>query len=254
MSRIAELAAKLAADKSRSDELEASMASTAETADQLADSFTTIGAEGKAAQISEVRSQLGQARNTRWLAEGHLEDALTVLQAAMDGQQGAGAGSQSSTATSTANDNATGSETSSLSEPEGSHSFTTDLDGQPVKVTIVPPQPEHEPGPAGEALVEEASERRGSFSRSARTAVQRFDDIAGNAKKITNTQYDAARALNPPPTQTNAVTQQPQDIPQFTSPRGDVNIGDAVSAGLALSVFALAAVGAKRDARKRKKE
>src|SRR5690606_32124854 len=165
MSRIAELAAKIAADKTRSDELEAAMAGTDDIADQLAGSFTSIGAAGKAEQIQAVKTQLGQARNTRWLAEGHLEDALTVLQAVMDGQRSGGTGSGDSPSASPS-----ASASDSTTEPEGGHTFTTDIDGQPVQVTIIPPQPEQEPGPSGETLVEEASERRGRFSRSSRTA------------------------------------------------------------------------------------
>src|SRR5690606_18263609 len=174
MSRIAELAAKIAADKTRSDELEAAMAGTDDIADQLAGSFTSIGAAGKAEQIQAVKTQLGQARNTRWLAEGHLEDALTVLQAVIDGQRsgGTGAGGPSNAAPSA-------SASDSTTEPEGGHSFTTDIDGQPVQVTLVSPEPEHEPGPSGQQLVEESQndDRLGSAKRLSRRGVRKIEDI-----------------------------------------------------------------------------
>lgn len=250
MSRIAELAAKIAADKTRSDELEAAMAGTDDIADQLAGSFTSIGAAGKAEQIQAVKTQLGQARNTRWLAEGHLEDALTVLQAVIDGQRsgGTGAGGPSNAAPSA-------SASDSTAEPEGGHTFTTDIDGQPVQVTLVSPEPEHEPGPSGQQLVEESQndEKLSGFRRVSRGAVRKIDDIQSFAKDHARG-IQSVSALNDVPGSTEAITIQ-DCVPEPTSyaappPPPSVNVVDAIAHTL---VFAIGAVEASSRIKRRRK-
>jgi hypothetical protein len=248
MSRLAELAAKLAADKNRSDELEAAMANANEIADQVAASFRGIGAEGKAAQISSVKSQLGQARNTRWLAEGHLEDALSVLQAAMDGQAAGGTASGSTAVASTSND--------PPSDSEDGHSFTTDLDGQPVKVTIVPPEPEHEPGPSGQQLVEKSQEDENlsGFRRVSRGAVRKIDDLQSFAKDHARG-IQSVSALDDVPGSTEAITIQ-DCVPEPTSyvappPPPSMNIVDTIAHTF---VFAVGAVEASSRIKRRRKD
>ncbi|WP_026923540.1 hypothetical protein [Glycomyces arizonensis] len=260
MSRIGELAAKVAADKGRSDDLEAAMASTGEIADQLAGSFTDIGARGKAAQISEVKTQLGQARNTRWLAEGHLEDALRVLQAVMDGQGASGAGAAgggSSPTASASSSDASGSENGSPSEPEGGHTFITDLDGQPVKVTLIPAEPEHEPRASGKELVDKSQEdeKLGGFRRTARHSARKVEDLQSFSKEV-GKGIEALSRLDDTPGSTEAFTLQ-DCTPQVISysapppPPPSLNIVDTIVHTVTLSIGALEASSRIRRGRKK---
>ncbi|WP_199044168.1 hypothetical protein [Glycomyces salinus] len=67
MSSIGELLSRLTADKQRADELEAEFARNADLANELAEELSAVGFDGKAAQVSEVKGQIGQAQNARWL-------------------------------------------------------------------------------------------------------------------------------------------------------------------------------------------
>lgn len=90
MSSIGELISQFKAAKQAADELEAEIARSNSLADDLVEQTSAIGFDGKAAQIMEAKATAEQAQNTRWLAEGHLEDAIAVLQAVIDGQKGIG--------------------------------------------------------------------------------------------------------------------------------------------------------------------
>lgn len=244
MSGIEELAKRVAADKSRSDELEAAMARTGDIADQVAGGFLNLGARGKSAQIDTVSAQLGQARNTRWLVEGHLEDALRVLQAVAEGQAGSsGAGSGGLPA----NGSASGS--------EGSHSFTADIDGQPVKFTLLPAETEHVPGASGEKLVEKSQEdeKLSGFRRASRGAVRKIDDVQSFAKDHARG-IQSVSALDDVPSSTESITIQ-DCIPETASyvappPPPSLNVVDAIAHTL---VFAIGAVEASSRIKRRRK-
>lgn len=259
MSSIGELVSRLTADKQRADELEADIERTNAEADELIEQMTALGFHTQAAQISEAKAKASQAQNARWAAEGHLEGAISVLQAVLDGQKGIGTKIPGGAADQAGPGQGAGA---GAAKPDhgpllkaDDKSFVTEWNGQPVKIIFEPPKPEHEQGPSGEELVERASERRGSFLRGIQTGVRKFDDASGGLKDLANSQYDAARALNPPPTPTNTVTVQQHDSPQMNPvPRTDANFGDALTAGLALGVFGMAVFASKRDARQRKKE
>ena len=90
MTSIGELLSRLNASKRRADELEADLARNAALADELAAALSAVGYGAKATQIIAVLAQIRKARNSRWLAEGHLDDAILVLQAVIDGQRGIG--------------------------------------------------------------------------------------------------------------------------------------------------------------------
>ncbi|SDK56345.1 hypothetical protein SAMN05216298_0561 [Glycomyces sambucus] len=92
MSRLSELADRIAADKREAESLESVLLGSRDLARDLRAAVAGVGAERATGRLAAVADLLGAAQNSRWLTVGHLEDALLVIKGAMTGSYSAAGG------------------------------------------------------------------------------------------------------------------------------------------------------------------
>ena len=258
MSSIGELISQLKAQKQAADELEADIARANALADELIEQTSAIGFESKASQIREAEAKAEQAQHTRRLAEGHLESAIAILQAVIDGQKGSGtrapggaadqhgspqSGGTAAPSTDSQNDDPqSGPEDSTDTEPADEASYVIEWDGIPVKIIPKAPDPEHEPGPTGEELLQDSEDRPRklrSFRTAARDAARNLADIKDAGKAAAQTHWDATHTHDARPAQMiPEVGYEPSPSVFRAPPEQGVTPGDVVGNSLVWAVGA----------------